>query len=285
MKTKLIFILLILLALNEVKGQTTSPDNYFQFNGFADVRLRCLERGAGGRAIVAGSNNSLVFNFDGDFTGGTLVQSALSVSGKLTSRGFFLNNSNNGSWLNSFFEYPGNALIIRSSVGASRDCALDFLPGGADGKILSSRFNMYIATGANKSEKKVQIHTSGISYFNGGNIGIGTETPQAKLDVRGKVIADEVEIKVNKGADFVFQSDYDLISLSNLETFIHKNNHLPDIPSEKEMIDNGVNVNEMQIKLLQKIEELTLYTIELNKQVQNLKTENQEIKKQLNRKN
>ncbi len=114
-----------------------------------------------------------------------------------------------------------------------------------------------------------------------GNFGIGTLSPQAKLDVKGKIIADEVEIKVNKGADLVFESDYNLPTLSEVENHIKENKHLLGIPSEKEMIKNGVNVNEMQIKLLQKIEELTLYTIELNKQVQRLKTENQEIKKQL----
>lgn len=98
-----------------------------------------------------------------------------------------------------------------------------------------------------------------------GNIGIGTDNPQSKLDVQGKIIADEVEIKVNKGADFVFESDYNLPTLSEVENHIKENKHLLDIPSEKEMIENGVNVNEMQIKLLQKIEELTLYIIELDK--------------------
>ena len=99
-----------------------------------------------------------------------------------------------------------------------------------------------------------------------GNVGIGTDAPLAKLDVKGKIIADEVEIKVNKGADFVFESDYNLKSLSEVEDFINVNKHLPEIPSEKEMQEKGLNVNEMQIKLLQKIEELTLYVIDLKKE-------------------
>lgn len=109
-----------------------------------------------------------------------------------------------------------------------------------------------------------------------GRFGIGTLDPQAKLDVRGNIIADEVEIKINKGADFVFSSDYDLKPLSEVENFILENKHLPEIPSEKEMQENGLNLNEMQIKLLQKIEELTLYIIEQQKEIGILK---QEIKK------
>ena len=103
-----------------------------------------------------------------------------------------------------------------------------------------------------------------------GDVGLGTETPQAKLDVRGKVIADEVEIKVNKGADFVFKPDYNLKPLSEVEAFVRENQHLPEVPSEKEMQQNGLNVNDMQIKLLQKIEELTLYVIEQNKKIAEL---------------
>ncbi|HMM02872.1 MULTISPECIES: hypothetical protein [unclassified Dysgonomonas] len=99
-----------------------------------------------------------------------------------------------------------------------------------------------------------------------GNIGIGTTNPQAKLDVRGKIIADEIEIKINKGADFVFDTDYQLKSLSEIENFINENKHLPNIPSEREMQQNGLNLNEMQIKLLQKIEELTLHVIDLKKE-------------------
>lgn len=114
-----------------------------------------------------------------------------------------------------------------------------------------------------------------------GNLGIGTLSPKSKLDVRGKIIADEVEIKVNKSADFVFSSNYNLKSLLEVENFIKENKHLPEIPSEKQMQENGLNINEMQIKLLQKIEELTLYVIEQDKAIKSLKEENKEIKNQL----
>ncbi|WP_255498689.1 hypothetical protein [Dysgonomonas sp. ZJ709] len=128
------------------------------------------------------------------------------------------------------------------------------------------KYNVGSSQDVTSQVKKNIIYTTDYS----GNIGIGTESPQAKLDVRGKIIADEVQIKVNTGADFVFQPDYNLKPLSEVEQFVKTNKHLPEIPSEKQMIEEGLNVNEMQIKLLQKIEELTLYVIEQDKKIEKL---------------
>jgi len=117
---------------------------------------------------------------------------------------------------------------------------------------------------------------------NDGDIGIGTISPKSKLDVRGKIIANEVEIKVNKGwADFVFNPDYNLKSLSEVEAFIQENKHLPEIPSEKEVIENGINIGEMQSMLLQKIEELTLYMIEQDKKYNDLNRKYESVKQEL----
>jgi len=102
-----------------------------------------------------------------------------------------------------------------------------------------------------------------------------------KLVVGGTVYAREVKVEVNAGADHVFKPSYNLKSLAEVETFIRENNHLPEIPSEKQMQKDGLNVNEFQIKLLQKIEELTLYVIEQKKEIIDLKKENKIIKDQL----
>lgn len=105
--------------------------------------------------------------------------------------------------------------------------------------------------------------------------------------IDGKLTAKEIEIKVDTGADFVFDPDYKLKPLSEVESYVNENRHLPDIPSEKEMQKNGLNVNEMQIKLLQKIEELTLYVIEQDrkyndqqKEINSLRQELKELKKE-----
>jgi hypothetical protein len=77
-------------------------------------------------------------------------------------------------------------------------------------------------------------------------------------------------------SDFVFENDYSLMPLEEVEQHIHQYKHLPGVPSEKEVRENGVNVGEMQSKLLEKIEELTLYVIRLQKQVHDL--ENDRVK-------
>ncbi|URC11654.1 hypothetical protein [Flavobacterium sp. B183] len=105
---------------------------------------------------------------------------------------------------------------------------------------------------------------------NGGNIGIGTYSPTHKLDVCGTIRAQEIKVESVNGCDFVFKDDYKLMNLNNLEKFIKTNKHLPEVASEKEMAENGVNMKEFQMKLLQKIEELTLYTIEQNKKIKSL---------------
>ncbi|MGF6849534.1 hypothetical protein QFZ51_004769 [Chitinophaga sp. W3I9] len=99
-----------------------------------------------------------------------------------------------------------------------------------------------------------------------GNVGIGTNIPQAKLAVKGDIFAQKVKVTQSGWADFVFHPDYELPSLQEVECFIKANKHLPEIPSEKEVEKDGLDVGEMNKKLLQKIEELTLYIIDLKKE-------------------
>jgi hypothetical protein len=95
-----------------------------------------------------------------------------------------------------------------------------------------------------------------------------------KLYVKDGIMAEEVKIAVqgtNDWADYVFASNYKLRPLSEVENFVKANKHLPEVPSAEEVVKNGVNVVKMEAKLLEKIEELTLYMIELKKENDNLK--------------
>ncbi|PUB25221.1 hypothetical protein C8J95_1142 [Elizabethkingia sp. YR214] len=114
-----------------------------------------------------------------------------------------------------------------------------------------------------------------------GNVGIGTINPQNKLDVNGTVHAKEVKVDMAGWADFVFQSDYQLSALEEVEKHIQEKGHLPNIPSAKEVIDNGLSLGESQKLLLQKIEELTLYAIEQNKLIKEQQKKVQQLEKEL----
>ena len=107
------------------------------------------------------------------------------------------------------------------------------------------------------------VLTNGLSLTGTGSVGIGTTNPQYKLSVNGTIQAKEV--LVNTGwADYVFQPDYRVTPLTEVAAFIKANHHLPNIPSESEVKESGVNLGDMQAKLLAKIEELTLQMIQLD---------------------
>lgn len=180
-------------------------------------------------------------------------------------------------------DFPGYRDIEPNFVGARISCL---------------RFNIH-------QDNKALMQNAGLAFYTSpyagpslvermritpnGNIGIGTANPGATLDVNGSIrastlnVAGEVNaravnITINAGADFVFEPDYALKPLSELEAFVKENKHLPEIPSEKQMVEEGLNVNEMQIKLLQKVEELTLYVIDQDKRIKALEEENKQLK-------
>ncbi|MBC7641120.1 MAG: TMF family protein, partial [Flavobacterium sp.] len=134
-----------------------------------------------------------------------------------------------------------------------------------------------------------------------GNVGIGIELPVTKLDVQNGavrigntctpvgyklfveqgILTEKVKVAVNCSlawADYVFANDYKLQPLTEVEKFINKNKHLPNVPSASELEKEGLDLGKMQAKQMEKIEELTLYLIEMKKEIEILKSENKSLK-------
>lgn len=118
-------------------------------------------------------------------------------------------------------------------------------------------------------------------FCDGENIGIGTnDTKGYKLAVAGNIISEEVKVALQTNwPDFVFEDNYKLKSLTDIEKYIKTQKHLPNIPSAKEIEKNGYMLGEMDSKLLEKIEELTLHLIKMSKRLTKLEKENQILRK------
>ncbi len=141
-----------------------------------------------------------------------------------------------------------------------------FYVAGGGGWVATQTLNpLYFCTGLLNGNNVAQMMIA-----TNGNVGIGTLNPTYKLSVNGNVRSKEVVVETG-WADYVFSEDYELPKLEDVEIFVMKNKHLPNIPSAKEIEEKGLHVGEVQKKMMEKIEELTLYVIELKKQIDDLK--------------
>jgi len=113
--------------------------------------------------------------------------------------------------------------------------------------------------------------TNVVSVNSSANVGVGTTNPQSKFAVNGTITAKEVKVTQTGWSDFVFAEDYRLLPLDELETYVSKEKHLPGIPPAKEVEKNGLAIADTLSKQMQKIEELTLYMIQLKKENEQLK--------------
>lgn len=147
----------------------------------------------------------------------------------------------------------GGAIRIRSNVSAADDRNVQF--GNIDNN---------------------GVWYSAMIVDQNGNIGIGTTTPDAKLAVSGTIHTKEVTVDLTGWPDYVFKPKYTLPSLTDVKTYIDKNQHLPDMPSETEVAKNGINLGEIVKLQTKKIEELTLYLIEKDKQLTDQQAENKQ---------
>lgn len=218
--------------------------------------------------------NQFNFNNGNVGIGVTNPQYKLDVNGKLFLHSF---DSESG-WQRSYLTWEAHKLIMGVPVGRYAYTLVDIIPGGVNHDSLYSQLRLFTATAENVHTPKIVLNSMQHCWFmNNGNVGIGTATPQYKLDVKGTIRAREIIVNTT-GADFVFDKNYPLRQLQEVESFIKANQHLPEIPPASEMQEDGVKLQELTVQLLQKVEELTLYIIQQEKRIQEL--ENQQTNNQ-----
>ncbi|WP_422359459.1 hypothetical protein [Reichenbachiella sp.] len=184
-----------------------------------------------------------------------------------------------------------------SSRNTSEGAALGFIvPANSDGtnhwqqgRIIVTPDNTNTGNASGRMYLQTRYYSGGawswrknLVLGSSGSVGIGTEeTGSHKLAVEGSIGAREIKVEASGWSDFVFSNNYVLRTLEEVEQHITENGHLPEIPSEAEVTENGINLGEMNAKLLQKIEELTLYLIEQNKELKKSQSEIFELKEKV----
>ncbi|MBY0435310.1 MAG: hypothetical protein K2U26_14480 [Cyclobacteriaceae bacterium] len=174
--------------------------------------------------------------------------------------------------------------IVRGVAGGSWNTAVIHDGISVDASFLTPRVDTRTWWERNAFDDIQSWGTAASTYMvlKTGNVGIGTTNPNQKLTVNGTIYGKEVKVDLNvPGPDYVFEKDYKLASLDEIKSYIDKHKHLPEVPSAKEMEKNGVQLGEMNMLLLKKVEELTLYMIELKAENQSLKTDNAIIKSRI----
>ncbi len=196
------------------------------------------------------------------------------------------NATNSSAEFNIYYETTGNIITLKGdgNVGINNmtpDSKLHIIGDDNNGstavlKISSPSQNMILdgneidAINSDLNLNYNSAHDVTLAY-GGGNVGIGTLTPNNKLDVLGIIRANEVIVETG-WADYVFDENYRLEELEKVENFIKENKHLPNVPSAKEVEEKGAHVADLMTKMMAKIEELTLYVIKQQKEIDQLKS-------------
>lgn len=242
-------------------------------NGNVGLGTQTLENNTTGTFNMAIGLNALRLNSTGSYNVAIGRQALYNSKGTGNvaignNAGFTLASGNNNLFLGyeaGFNEIGSNKLYISNSNTAN-----PLIKGEFDNK------NLKINLGATKSQT--------VGFLAIGNFETTFPMPTGnsyRLIVQDGIITEKVKVAV-KGtgdwADYVFEPSYKLMPLDKVESFIKENKHLPNVPSAEDMSKNGLDVTQTSAKLMEKIEELTLYVIELNKEVKVLKAENDKLK-------
>ncbi|MDQ0966829.1 hypothetical protein QFZ20_002232 [Flavobacterium sp. W4I14] len=181
-------------------------------------------------------------------------------------------NGTVGLKIGSVDDYPSLELGVENNYDAQ------IRTFGNDLNIYAGHFRTIGSTSTEDHEINFYTSKNGSTNWNtvkmvltaDGQLGIGTITPSEKLSVNGNIRAREIKVEAANWPDYVFARDYRPLSPDELERYISVNKHLPGLPSAKEAEENGIELGKMNKKLLEKIEELTLYMISQQKEIKAL---------------
>jgi hypothetical protein len=252
-------------STSQFLGSTTAFDLYFKANNVEQMRIS--SQAAGNVTISKGAINTLSF-------------AKLNVNAALTQNntadnlvGFSIDKQLNASYARRIFFVPHLLPGSYNGLPENNDCGI-FWTDGSNGVTGSGNRNLaaglVIAPFAGTN--------AGIRITSDGNVGIGIKLNSAtnpnnyKLAVNGVIgcKALKVETTITPWPDYVFEKNYKLKTIPELEVFLKENKHLPNVPSAAEVTKEGIDVATMDAKLLEKIEELSLYIIEQNKRIEAL---------------
>lgn len=249
------------------KNSTASNSIFIGSNTRANADGQTNQIVIGGDAIGNGSNTVTLGN---DNIISTFLKGNVGIGTGTTAPDFKLTVNGNFKVTNgsNFMYYDGAAdfvLKCNSRGGGGRALVHD----GGNSLTLNYANDF---SGGTRIGTNILFLDGGNSYINTGNLGIGTNAPDEKLTVKGKIHAEEVIVDLNVPvADYVFGKEYKLMPLHKVEEYVNANSHLPEVPSAAEIKEKGMSMGEMQNKLLQKVEELTLYVIQQQKEIESLK--------------
>ncbi|NOU15933.1 MAG: hypothetical protein HOO91_00040 [Bacteroidales bacterium] len=251
------------IGFNAVLNTSVTPNQFKKLGGTSQQ---------GGAAIVVDNWGSMYFQ---TYNAGTDNESTINYNPQIA----FLNNGNVGIGTTT----PSEKLAVNGGVSIEGTNSTSSVNGFNNALQLKNSSGAAIVFNPGQStELMFGFHTDGNFYWgtgqNAGNSYCMFLSKTGNLGITGKLTTSEVNVKIGGWADFVFHPTYKLRTLGEVEQFIKANNHLPEIPTESEVKQNGIGLGEMNAKLLQKIEELTLYMIEQNNKMDQQQKQINELK-------
>ncbi len=234
--------------------------------------------------IPAGTNNWNIYmtGTAKNYLAGSLGLGVVSPSEKLDVSGSIKQSAVTSSVLKA----DGTGKLIAATAGT------DFVTSGTNTVGTIAKFsasgtvaNSALTELAITNGTGVKLDSKSAGYLAVGDFGVGTpmSIPTGyRLVVQDGIITEKVKVAVRNQtdwADYVFEPNYSLMPLNEVEQFVKENKHLPNVPSADQMVEQGVEVGKTSKMFMEKIEELTLYMIELKKEIEALKAENAKLKK------